>query len=107
MGGAMDLVSSVKKIVVLMQLTDKNGSFKFRKSTELPVTGKGCVSMLISDKAVFEFTKNGVVLKEISKDTTVDAVRGMTDVEFRVADNLGYIEDNSSTYVGEDDDIFA
>jgi 3-oxoacid CoA-transferase B subunit len=49
MGGAMDLVSSVKRIVCVMALTDKFGDKKFRKSTDLPVTGPRCVSTLISD----------------------------------------------------------
>jgi 3-oxoacid CoA-transferase len=49
MGGAMDLVSSVKKIVCVMALTDKYGDKKFRPTTDLPVTGAGCVSILISD----------------------------------------------------------
>jgi 3-oxoacid CoA-transferase subunit B len=49
MGGAMDLVSSVKKIVVLMQLTDKFGDKKFRKTTNLPITGAKCVSKLVSN----------------------------------------------------------
>jgi 3-oxoacid CoA-transferase subunit B len=49
MGGAMDLVSSVKKIVVVMALTDKFWDKKFRKTTDLPVTGAGCVSTLVSD----------------------------------------------------------
>ena len=49
MGGAMDLVSSVKRIVVLMALTDKFGDKKFRKQTDLPITGAKCVSLLITD----------------------------------------------------------
>lgn len=49
MGGAMDLVSSVKRVIVLMALTDKYGDKKFRKSTDLPVTGPKCVNMLITD----------------------------------------------------------
>lgn len=49
MGGAMDLVSSVKKIIVLMALTDKYGDKKFRKTTDLPITGARCVSTLITD----------------------------------------------------------
>lgn len=67
MGGAMDLVSSVKKIIVLMSLTDKFGDKKFRKTSDLPITGPHCVSILITDQAVFEFTPNGVVLKEVAK----------------------------------------
>lgn len=63
----MDLVSSVKRVIVLMALTDKFGDKKFKKSTELPVTGSKCVSMLITDQAVFEFTPNGVILKEVAR----------------------------------------
>ena len=56
MGGAMDLVSSVKRVIVLMALTDKYGDKKFRKTVDLPVTGPSCVSTLITDQAVFDFT---------------------------------------------------
>ena len=108
MGGAMDLVSSVKKIVVVMALTDKYGDKKFRKSTDLPVTGPRCVSTLISDQAVFDFTPNGVVLKEVARGLTVENIRQLTDVDFIVADKLGCLEDNSSKYEGPvEEDIFA
>ena len=109
MGGAMDLVSSVKRVIVLMALTDKYGDKKFRKTTDLPVTGPGCVSMLITDQAVFEFTPNGIVLKEVAQGVTVEKIRTLTDVEFIVADNLGIMEDNSSQYqggAGDDEDLF-
>lgn len=75
MGGAMDLVSSVKKIIVVMGLTDKFGDKKFRTEVDLPITGPRCVSMLISDQAVFEFTPNGVVLREVAKGLTVENIR--------------------------------
>lgn len=104
----MDLVSSVKRIIVLMALTDKYGDKKFRRTTDLPVTGPKCVSMLVTDQAVFEFTQNGVLLREVANGVTVEKIRTLTDVEFRVADNLGIMEDNSSKYVGsEEEDIFA
>jgi 3-oxoacid CoA-transferase subunit B len=67
MGGAMDLVSSVKRIIVLMALTDKFGDKKFKKTTDLPITGPACISTLITDQAVFDFTPNGVVLKEVAR----------------------------------------
>ena len=104
----MDLVSSVKKIICVMPLTDKYGEMKFKKSIDLPVTGPKCVTLLISDIAVFEFTPNGVILKEISKDTTLEKVRAMTDVEFQIIGDLELMEDNSSIYAGEvEEDIFA
>jgi len=64
--------------------------------------------MLISNEAVFEFTPNGVVLKELAKGVTVEQLRTLTDVNFRIADNLGVMEENFSKYEGgnDDDDIF-
>lgn len=108
MGGAMDLVSSVKRVIVLMALTDKFGDKKFRQATDLPVTGPKCVSTLVTDKALFNFTPKGVVLQEVARGLTVENIRQLTDVDFIVADNLGIMEDNSSKYVGaEEEDIFA
>jgi len=108
MGGAMDLVSSVKKIVVVMALTDKFGDKKFKKVSDLPVTGPRCVSTLITDQCVFNFTPNGVVLAEVSDGVTVEKIRQLTDVDFIVADNLGSMEANSSHYEGgQEEDIFA
>lgn len=49
MGGAMDLVSSVKRIIVLMNMADKNGGYKLKKETDLPVTGLNCVSTLVTE----------------------------------------------------------
>ena len=100
MGGAMDLVSSVKRVIVVMSLNSKSGGFKLRKNVELPVTGPRCVSTLITEKAVFDFTPEGLILKEISKDTTVEGIRSLTDAEFKVSENLGCLEDNSSKYEG-------
>jgi len=108
MGGAMDLVSSVKRIIVVMNLTDKFGDKKFRKTSDLPITGPRCVSTLITDQCVFDFTPNGVVLKEVAEGVTVEKIRQMTDVDFIVADVLGSMEANSSKYEGStEEDIFA
>lgn len=108
MGGAMDLVSSVKRILVLMALTDKYGDKKFKKTIDLPITGPRCVSMLITDQAVFEFTPSGVVLREVARGQSIESIRGMTDVEFST-DDVKIMEDNFSPYVGagaEDEDLF-
>ena len=104
----MDLVSSVRRIIVLMALTDKYGDKKFRKQMDLPCTGPKCISTLITDQCVFEFRDNGVVLTEISKDSSLEKIRGCTDVDFIVADKLGVMENNSSKYGGEEEeDIFS
>lgn len=71
----MDLVSSVKRVLCVMALTDKFGDKKFRKTVDLPVTGVRCVNTLVSNEAVFEFTPNGVVLKEIARGLTVENIR--------------------------------
>lgn len=86
MGGAMDLVSSVKRVIVVMALMDKFGDKKFKQTVDLPVTGPRCVSTLITDQAVFDFTPEGVVLKEIARGKTVEDIRSMTDVNFKVSD---------------------
>ena len=57
---------------------------------------------------MFDFTQNGVILKEVARGLTVENIRQLTDVDFKVADNLSILEDNFSTYVGaEEEDIFA
>ncbi len=53
MGGAMDLVSSTKKVVIVMSLTNKHGEYKLKKKVDLPVTGAQCVTTLITDMGVF------------------------------------------------------
>ena len=93
MGGAMDLVSSVRNIVVLMTMADKKGGMKFKKTIELPATGVNCISKLITECCVFEFDRSDpakvkVILKEISKNSSLEKVRSMTDVDFIVAEPL-------------------
>lgn len=82
MGGAMDLVSSVRKVIVLMAMTDKYGEKKFKKEIDLPYTGVSCVDMLMTDHGLFEWKDGKVWLTEISKDSTLEQIRGLTDVDF-------------------------
>ncbi|MFO1130068.1 MAG: 3-oxoacid CoA-transferase subunit B [Rickettsiales bacterium] len=63
MGGAMDLVAGVKRVVVLMQYFNKNNQSKLVKTCSLPLTGKGIVDRLITDIGVFDFCNNVVILK--------------------------------------------
>jgi 3-oxoacid CoA-transferase subunit B len=87
MGGAMDLVAGVKKIVVVMEHTNKSGESKVLKTCTLPLTGTQCVDMIISDLAVFtlERGKSGLTLIELAPGVTLDEVRAKTEARFTTA----------------------
>jgi 3-oxoacid CoA-transferase len=93
MGGAMDLVSNPDqtKIVVATEHVDKNGRSKIVQDCKLPLTGKGVVSTIITDLAVFQVdrVKGGLTLTEVAEGVDVETVREKTDAEFAVAKNLG------------------
>ena len=94
-GGAMDLVSNPAgtKVVVTMEHTDKKGRAKIKKQCEFPLTGKACVSRIITDLAVFDvdFTK-GLTLVEIAEGVEVEEVKKKTDAPFIVSENLKKME---------------
>ncbi len=87
MGGAMDLVAGVPRVVVLMEHTAK-GAPKILKSCDLPLTGKGVVSMVVTDLAVFEVdAHNSPSLTLIDKpdDVTIEQIRAATEPDFAIA----------------------
>lgn len=81
MGGAMDLVAGVQKVVVLMEHTAKDGSLKIVNQCALPLTGKGVVNRVISDLGVMDITADGVKLVELAKDVTLEQIQAATGVE--------------------------
>ncbi|ETI22568.1 hypothetical protein G647_06644 [Cladophialophora carrionii CBS 160.54] len=94
MGGAMDLVSNPDKtkIIVCTYHTDREGRSKIVDECELPLTGKGVVSLIITELAVFEVDRTGgtgLVLKEVAEGVTVDDVRERTSARFTVAEEVG------------------
>jgi 3-oxoacid CoA-transferase subunit B len=86
MGGAMDLVAGVKRVVVLMEHT-AGGKPKLLKRCTLPLTGAGVVDMVITDLGVFKIDRpgSGVILLETAPGVTPDSLREVTEAEFRLA----------------------
>lgn len=91
MGGAMDLVSGAKKVIIAMTHTAK-GEPKILKKCTLPLTAKGKVSLIVTEMAVMEVTQNGLILKEIAPGVSVLDVLKSTDANLIVADDLKTIE---------------
>ncbi|KAL1116618.1 hypothetical protein AAG570_005090 [Ranatra chinensis] len=90
MGGAMDLVSAPgSKVVIVMEHTSKKGSPKIVPSCSLPITGKGCVDMIITEKGVFEIDKEkGLTLIEIAEGVELPEIMTTTGCEFNVSPDL-------------------
>jgi 3-oxoacid CoA-transferase subunit B len=87
MGGAMDLVAGVKRVVVVMEHSAKDGP-KLLKRCNLPLTGEKVVDMVVTDLAVFTIDKHGkdgMALIELADGVTLDEVKSKTEAEFRVA----------------------
>ena len=84
MGGAMDLVAGVQRVVVVMEHNDKSGGAKFLKRCTLPLTGAGVVDVLITDLAVFDIDRKSgrARLTELAPGVTADEVRARTEADF-------------------------
>jgi 3-oxoacid CoA-transferase subunit B/3-oxoadipate CoA-transferase beta subunit len=87
MGGAMDLVAGVRRVVVVMDHVEKSGAPKLLERCSLPLTGVKVVDLLITDLGVFDIDRKagGVTLSELAPGVTVDEIRAKTEAVFRVA----------------------
>jgi 3-oxoacid CoA-transferase B subunit len=87
-GGAMDLASGAKMTIVAMEHVDKNGNSKIVKECTFPLTGSRCVSLIVTDIAVIEIKKEGLVLKEVAPGWTSADIQEETDADLIVAPDL-------------------
>lgn len=88
MGGAMDLVHGAKKIIVIMEHVTRDGKPKILKQCSLPLTGKGVVNKIITDRAVIEVTNEGLVLLEVAEGYTIDEVVASTEADLIVSEQF-------------------
>jgi 3-oxoacid CoA-transferase subunit B len=91
MGGAMDLVAGVRRVVVCMEHNEKSGDPKFKRECSLPLTGKGVVDLLITELGVFEIDRkgSGATLLELADGVTLDEVKSRTEARFKLGPGIG------------------
>lgn len=88
MGGAMDLVTGSKKVIIAMTHTAKGGAAKILKQITLPATAVHTVDLIVTELAVIEVMPDGLLLKEIADGTTVEAVQACTGTALMITENL-------------------
>jgi 3-oxoacid CoA-transferase subunit B len=79
MGGAMDLATGARRVIVMMEHANKEGKPKILKTCSLPLTGKRCVNDICTEYGWLQVTKDGLVLRELAPGVTVDAIQKVTE----------------------------
>jgi 3-oxoacid CoA-transferase B subunit len=92
MGGAGDMVTGAKHVIIMMDHCTKDGAPKILKKCTLPLTGKRCVNLIVTDLAVLEVTPAGLVLRELAPGSTAADVQAVTEPQLIVSPDLKTIE---------------
>lgn len=87
-GGAMDLAAGAKQVIVAMEHTDRQNQPKIVQECSYPITGKECVSLIVTDLAVIQPTAEGLVLKEVAPGWTAEEVQELTGATLILAPDL-------------------
>ncbi|MBK5483572.1 3-oxoacid CoA-transferase subunit B [Peribacillus sp. TH16] len=93
MGGAMELAAKAKKVIVLMEHTDKIGISKLVKECTLPLTAKECVHMIITELGVFSVTPEGLLLTDLFENSSIEEIRNQTEASFTVSKNIHILKE--------------
>ena len=88
-GGAMDLAVGAKRVIVAMEHTDRRNRPKIVEECTFPLTGRGCVSLVVTDLAVIEVGPEGMTLREVAPDWSAAEVQELTGTRLRVGEDLG------------------
>lgn len=91
-GGAMDLAAGAEKVIVAMEHNDRNGNPKVVQDCTFPLTGKGCVSLVVTDVAVMEPTPDGMALREVAPGWSADDVQSVTGARLIIPDTVAEYE---------------
>jgi len=91
-GGAMDLVTGAKKVVIAMQHTNKKGKSKIVKQCQLPITGFGEADLIVTEFAYFSFENDKLILHELAPEVTLEDISSITEAQFEVSPSLKSME---------------
>src|SRR4051812_39623858 len=89
MGGAMDLVAGAKRVIIAMEHTTRDGGHKILERCTLPFTGLRVVNTIVTERAVMDVVPEGLLLREVAADTTIDSVRAATGAALLIRGEVG------------------